>query len=63
MGDARGPRDAFRAILGAAGAGCPHADHPAIGSLEMACTMSAGMAAWMRLYRRPRGDHLLPLGA
>jgi flagellar biosynthetic protein FliP len=39
---------AFRAILGAAGAGYSHADHPALGLLEMACTMSAGMAAWMR---------------
>jgi hypothetical protein len=39
---------AFRAVLGAAGLGYSHAEHPAIGSLEMTVTMSVGMVVWMR---------------
>ncbi|GAA2401091.1 hypothetical protein GCM10010191_05420 [Actinomadura vinacea] len=36
------------AVLGAVGLDYSHAEHPAIGSLEMAFTMSLGMVAWMR---------------
>jgi hypothetical protein len=34
-------------LLGAVGLGYSHAEHPAVGSVEMAFTMSAGMALWM----------------
>lgn len=39
---------ALRAVLGAVGLAYSHAGHPAIGSLEMAFTMSVGMVVWMR---------------
>ncbi len=39
---------AIGAALGAAGLSYSYAEHPAVGSVEMAFTMTAGMALWMR---------------
>jgi hypothetical protein len=42
---------ALGAGLGALGLDYSSAEHPSVGSVEMAFTMSAGMALWMRIRR------------
>jgi hypothetical protein len=42
---------AVGAVLGVMGLGYSHAERPAVGSVEMAFTMTAGMVLWMRIRR------------
>src|SRR5215213_2422125 len=50
------------AIAGAAGVAYSHRTHPYLGAVEMALTMSAGMAFWMR-YRRHHWRHVAEMTA
>jgi flagellar biosynthetic protein FliP len=49
-------------VAGAAGLDYSHVTHPRLGAVEMALTMSAGMAFWMR-YRRHHWRHVADMTA
>lgn len=49
---------AVQGIVTAAGGDYSHSRYPELGSLEMAITMSVGMAAWMRYRRHGRASTL-----
>jgi hypothetical protein len=51
-----------RLVLGVAGLGYSSESHPYVAATEMALTMSAGMAFWMR-YRRHHWRHVLDMTA